>query len=288
MKKRTIDVAVISDVHLGTTGCQAEELIAYLSSIKPSILVLNGDIIDAWNFRKHYFPPAHVKVLKKILSMASTGTEVYYITGNHDEMLRRFSGTVVGSFHICNKLVLPLDGRKAWIFHGDVFDHSARGTRWLTRLGTYGYGLLLRTNRMINWALVRVGREKFSLSGRIKNLGKRGAEQAGNFKKTAAHLAIDNGYDYVVCGHTHLPEKEWVESPKGRVLYLNSGDWVENLTSLEYAFKRWKLYRYSEDKLSPFFADEDLKEMDIDELIASITDRKDAGTRLKALEDSDE
>jgi len=288
LKKRTIDVAVISDVHLGTTGCRAEELIAYLSSIKPAILVLNGDIIDAWNFRKHFFPPSQIKVLKKILSMASTGTEVYYITGNHDEMLRRMSGADVGCFHICNKLVLPLDGRKSWIFHGDVLDHSSRGTRWLTRLGAYGYGLLLRTNRMINWALVRAGREKFSLSGRIKDLGKRGAPQASHFMNTAARLAIGKGYDYVVCGHTHLPAKEWVETPKGRVLYLNSGDWVENLTSLEYAFKRWKLYRYSEDKLSPFFADEDLKGMDIDELIASLTYRKDASPRLKAPEDSDE
>ena len=287
MKKRTIDVAVISDVHLGTTGCQAEELIAYLSSIKPSILVLNGDIIDAWNFSKQYFPTAHTKVLKKILSMASTGTEVYYITGNHDELLRRFSGTIVGSFHICNKLVLPLDGRKAWIFHGDVFDHSAPGTRWLARLGTYGYGLLLRTNRVINWALVRAGREKFSFSGRLRTLGNRGELQAINFRNTAAHLAIEKGYDYVVCGHTHRPGKEWVETPKGKVLYLNSGDWVENLTSLEYAFKRWKLYRYSEDKLSPFFADEDLKEMDINELIASITDRKNAGSPSRALGDSD-
>lgn len=281
-------MAVISDVHLGTTGCKADELIAYLSSIKPSILVLNGDIIDARNFRKHYFPPAHIKVLKKILSMASTGTEVYYITGNHDEMLRRFRSTVVGNFHICNKLVLPLDGRKAWIFHGDVFDHTARGTRWLTRLGTFGYGLLLRTNRFINWALARAGREKASLSGRIKRLGNRGELHASNFRHSAAHSAIEKGYDYVVCGHTHLPAKEWVETPKGKVLYLNSGDWVENLTSLEYAFKRWKLYRYSEDKLSPFFADEDLKEMDFNELIASLTDRRDISPRLTNPEDSAE
>lgn len=280
MKKRTIDLAVISDVHLGTQGCRAEELVAYLSSIKPSILVLNGDLIDAWNIRKNYFPPVHFKVLKKILSMASSGTEVYYITGNRDEIFRRFSGMDMGSIHICNKLVLPLDGRKAWIFHGDVLDHLAPGIGWMARLG--GYGFMRRANRMINWLRVRAGREKFSLSGRSKEKGAKGGRQAGSFKNTAARLAINRGYDYVVCGHIHFPVKEWVETPKGRVLYLNSGDWVENLTALEYAFKRWKLYRYREDKLSPFFADEDLKKMGINELIASIADRKDAGGRSAA------
>lgn len=284
LKKRTIDVAVISDVHLGTTGCRAEELLAYLSSINPSILVLNGDIIDAWNLRDRYFPPSHTRVLRKIIHMASTGTEVYYITGNHDDMLRGISGTAVGNFRIVNKLALALDGRKAWIFHGDVLDHSVMGTRWLTRLGHFGYGLLLRTNRMINWLLVRLGREKFSLSGHIKKQGSGHKCQAERFKNTAGRLAIDQGYDYVVCGHTHLPEKAWVENGKGRVLYLNSGDWVESLTALEYAFKRWKLYRYNEDKLSPFFSDEALREMDIHELIASITNRQDAGRRLGALE----
>lgn len=270
MKKRRIDVAVISDVHLGSPGCRAEELLAYLSSIKPSLLVLNGDIIDLRNSGNAHFPTAHTKVLKKILGMASSGTKVCYVAGNHDEMLRRLTGAVIGDLSFCNKLVLPLDGRRAWIFHGDIFDHSAGPAKWLAPLGNWGYSLLIGTNRLINWLLARAGRRKYSLSERIRNRGERGERYASKFERAASGLAIENQYDYVICGHIHRPKKEWVETPKGRVLYMNSGDWVENLTALEYAFKRWKLYRYSEDKLSPFYADEELKEMDIDDLIASI------------------
>ncbi|MEL6976532.1 MAG: metallophosphoesterase, partial [Bacteroidota bacterium] len=105
MKKRKIELAVISDVHLGTYGCHADELIAYLNSIQPKKLILNGDIIDIWQFSKRYFPSSHLKVLKKVIGMASKGTEVYYITGNHDEMLRKFSDTSKGNFRIANKLV---------------------------------------------------------------------------------------------------------------------------------------------------------------------------------------
>ena len=164
MRKRKVDVVVISDVHLGTYGCHAEELSLYLSSIKPKKLILNGDIVDIWQFNKRYFPASHLKVIRKILSLASNGTEVIYITGNHDEMLRKFSDTSIGNFSIVNKLILELDGKKAWIFHGDVFDISIRQAKWLAKLGGYGYDLLILLNRFINWNLARFGREKYSLS----------------------------------------------------------------------------------------------------------------------------
>ncbi len=113
MKKRKLDLAIISDVHLGTYGSHAVELYNYLNSIKPKILVLNGDIIDIWQFRKSYFPKAHLKVIKKIIDLASKGTKVYYITGNHDELLRKFSDSFMGNFCVVDKLVLDLDGNKA-------------------------------------------------------------------------------------------------------------------------------------------------------------------------------
>ncbi|MEM6866600.1 MAG: UDP-2,3-diacylglucosamine diphosphatase, partial [Bacteroidota bacterium] len=274
MKKRKIELAVISDVHLGTYGCHADELIAYLNSIQPKRLVLNGDIIDIWQFSKRYFPSSHLKVLKKIIGMASRGTEVFYITGNHDEMLRKFSDTAMGNFKITNKLVLDLDGKKAWIFHGDVFDVSIQNAKWLAKLGGYGYDLLILINSFINWCLVKIGREKYSLSKRIKHGVKSAVKYVSNFEKVAAELAIENAYDYVICGHIHQPKKEHFETKNGSCLYLNSGDWVENLTALEYSFKRWRIYHYNHDKLSPFFVDEDLKEMDMNELIASITDKE--------------
>lgn len=274
LKKRKIDLAVISDVHLGTYGCHADELIAYLNSIQPKKLVLNGDIIDIWQFSKRYFPPSHLKVLRKIIGMASGGTEVYYITGNHDEMLRKFSDTSIGNFKISNKLLLDLDGKKAWIFHGDVFDVSIQNAKWLAKLGGYGYDLLILTNSLVNRCLAGMGREKYSLSKRIKNSVKGAVKYIDDFERTAADLAIENGYDYVVCGHIHQPKKEIRENRNGSCTYLNSGDWVENLTALEYAFKRWKIYHYNQDRLSPFFVDEDLKEMGLEELIASITERE--------------
>jgi UDP-2,3-diacylglucosamine pyrophosphatase LpxH len=279
LKKRKIEIAVISDVHLGTYGCHAEELLVYLSSIKPKTLILNGDIVDAWHFSKKYFPPSHFKVLKKIFSMASNGTEVYYICGNHDEVLRQFNNQSMGNFHIRNKLLLELDGRKAWIFHGDVFDLSARRTKWVARLGGKGYTMLLRLNRSANKLLARFGKEKISLAKRIRDGVTSSKPYAEDFQKTVTDLAIRNHYDYVICGHLHQPKKQWIETTGGKSLYLNSGDWVENLTSLEYNFKRWKLYKYNEDKLSPFFADEDLKEMDIDDLISTITELQDTGEK---------
>lgn len=271
LKKRKIEIAVISDVHLGTYGCHADELIAYLNSIKPNKLILNGDIIDIWQFSKRYFPPSHLKVLKKIIGMASNGTEVFYITGNHDEMLRKFTDTSMGNFNIVNKLILTLDNKKAWFFHGDVFDASIQNAKWLAKLGGYGYDLLILINRIINWCLSKLGKEKYSLSKKIKNGVKSAVKYVSNFEKTAADLAIENGYDYVICGHIHQPKKEIHENKNGKCTYLNSGDWVENLTALEYSFKRWKIYRYNYDKLLPFFVDEDLKELDIQDLIASIT-----------------
>ena len=123
-------MVVISDVHLGTFGSHAKELYNYLSSIKPKKLILNGDIIDIWQFSKSYFPKNHLKVIKKIIDLTSKGTQVYYITGNHDEMLRKFSDTRMGNFSVIDKLVLELDGKKAWFFHGDVFDVSVQHSKW--------------------------------------------------------------------------------------------------------------------------------------------------------------
>ena len=263
MKKRPLDIAVISDVHLGTYGCHADELLTYLNSITPKILILNGDIIDIWQFNKRYFPKSHLKIIKKIINMASKGTEVIYITGNHDELLRRFSDTKMGNFSIVDKLILDLNGQKAWFFHGDVFDLSIQNAKWLARLGGYGYDSLILMNRWVNWCLDKMGKEKYSLSSKIKQSVKSAVKYVQDFEETAASLAIENGYDYVVCGHIHQTKKEIIETPKGRTTYLNSGDWVESLTALEFHFNRWKVYHYQNDKLVPFFSSEPEDDIDI-------------------------
>lgn len=269
--KRKVEIAVISDVHLGTYGCQAKSLLTYLNSITPKTLVLNGDIIDIWQFSKRYFPKSHLKVIKKIMDFAANGVNVVYITGNHDEMLRKFSDTTIGNISIVDKLVLDLNGKKAWFFHGDVFDISIENAKWLAKLGGYGYDILILLNRLTNWILEKLGKERYSLSKKIKNSVKGAVKFISNFENVISDLAIENGYDYVVCGHIHQPKMEIIENKHGKTMYLNSGDWVENFTALEYQFKRWKIYNYNNDKLSPFFADEDVKSMEMQDLIAAIT-----------------
>jgi UDP-2,3-diacylglucosamine pyrophosphatase LpxH len=242
--KRKIDLLVLSDIHLGTYGCQSKELLNYLNSVKPKIVVLNGDIIDMWQFSKRYWPKSHMQVVHKIINWVSKGTKVYYITGNHDEMLRKFEGFKMGKLSIENKLVLDLDGKKVWIFHGDVFDVTMQNSKWLTRLGSHGYDLLILINALCNWISVKIGRGKISLSKNIKNSVKQAVKFINNFEKTAADIAIRNGYDYVLCGHIHHPEMKTITTEHGQVEYLNSGDWIENLTALEYNNKEWSLYKY--------------------------------------------
>ena len=259
MKKRKVELVVISDVHLGTFGCHAKELLNYLSSIKPKTIVLNGDFIDIWQFRKSYFPQVHLKVIRKILSMAAKGTKVYYVTGNHDELLRKFSDAHMGNFSIVDKVVLELDEKKAWIFHGDVFDVSVQHSKWIAKLGGLGYDYLILLNRFVNWCLRKFGKEPYSFSKKIKASVKKAVKHISDFEATATDLAIEKKYDYVICGHIHEPKIIEKSNKNGSTLYLNSGDWVENLTALEYNKKRWKLYRYSDYN---YTEEEDLCEME--------------------------
>lgn len=249
-RKREIDLVIISDVHLGTVGCHAEELLRYLKTIKPKKIILNGDIIDMWQFSKRYWPKSHMQVVKYITGMLTKNTKIIYLTGNHDEMLRKFSGFRLGSFIIDNKVVLKLNGRQAWIFHGDVFDVTMQYSKWLAKLGAIGYDTLIILNTFINFCLKLIGREKISLSKRVKDSVKGAVKFVNNFEQTAAEIAIDNGYDYVICGHIHQPQIKTIITEKGTVEYLNSGDWIENLTSLEYVNGKWSIYRYDEDKIA--------------------------------------
>jgi len=241
---RKVDLVIISDVHLGTYGCHANELVHYLRSIKPNTLVLNGDIIDGWAFSKSYFPAAHHQVLLEIMRHITGGCKVFYLTGNHDEMLRRFSDLNIGQFHLVDKLVLKLDGKRAWIFHGDVFDLSVNTGKWLARIGGKSYDYLIVLNRMINWVLMKMGKEKVSISQKIKASVKKAVSFVGDFEEIAANHAIEQGYDYVVCGHIHQAQKREITNEKGSVLYLNSGDWVESLTALEYNKGDWRIFFY--------------------------------------------
>ncbi len=242
--KRPLDIAVISDVHLGIYGCHAKELIQYLDSIDPRILVLNGDIIDIWQFSKRYFPKAHTKVIRKILKMIGKGTEVYYLTGNHDEALRKYAGFELGNFTIDNKLVLDVDGKKHWFFHGDVYDVTMKNSKWLAKLGGKGYDLLIILNRLVNNVLESMGREKMSFSKKVKQGVKSAVKFISDFEQTVAEIAADKDFDVVCCGHIHQPLIKEMKVGEKTITYLNSGDWVESLTSLEYINQQWSLYQH--------------------------------------------
>lgn len=247
--RRAVETVIISDTHLGTYGCHAEELVCYLKSIRPEKLILNGDIIDIWQFSKSYFPKDHIRVIKEITNMLSKGVQVYYIPGNHDEFVRKFCGQTIGNLHIDNKVVLELDGKQSWIFHGDVFDVSMRYSKWIAKLGGQGYDLLILFNRFVNRWLQRLGKEKISFSKRVKDSVKAAVKHVNDFETTVSLIGISNGYDNVICGHIHKPIIKNITGGDGEITYMNSGDWIENLTSLEYNDKTWSLYRYEEDEL---------------------------------------
>jgi len=247
MEKRPVDVVVLSDVHLGTYGCRAKELVNYLKSITPNILILNGDIIDGWQFSKRYFPNAHMNVLKEILQFITNGTRVFYITGNHDEMMRRYADVQVGNFTLTDKLVLEIDNKMTWIFHGDVFDNTTKGSaKILAKLGSSGYEGLILFNRLINFILRCFGRERVSISKRVMAGVNKAVAKINDFELIAAELAIGKKYDYVICGHIHQPCKKEVKTKDGQVTYLNSGDWVEHCTALEYSQNEWTIFEYNE------------------------------------------
>lgn len=251
MKKhrRKVDIVVLSDVHLGTYGCHANELHKYLKSIKPKKVILNGDIVDVWQFKKRFWPRSHMKVVKQLVNFASDGVKTYYITGNHDEILRKFSGLKLGSFHVVNDLVLELEEGKAWFFHGDVFDVIIQNSKWLAKLGAVGYDLLILINAVINYFSMLLGKSKVSMSKKIKDNVKTAVKYINNFEETAALTAMRKGYKYVACGHIHQAQIREINLEQGKITYLNSGDWVENLTALEYNKGKWEIYQFGSDSL---------------------------------------
>jgi UDP-2,3-diacylglucosamine pyrophosphatase LpxH len=203
-----------------------------------------------------------MKVVKHITGLVSKGVKVYYVTGNHDEMLRKFAGFRLGSFSIVNKLLLDLhSGEKAWVFHGDVFDVTMRHSKWLARLGATGYDLLILLNRSVNFLSERVlHKGKISLSARIKRGVKQAVSYIEDFEHTAAQIGMENGYHYVVCGHIHQPCIREINGERNkRITYLNSGDWIENLTALEYISNQWRLYHYQ----SSNFAEGEVEEEEL-------------------------
>ncbi len=242
--KRNLDILVISDLHLGTYGSEADEVLAYLDSIDADKIVINGDFVDIMLFNKRFWPSSHMKVIKYFLDLISEGKEIYYVTGNHDELIRKFVNFKIQNFKIVNQIVLDTPEGKVWMFHGDVFDFSIQ-TAWLTKLAGFLYDYMIIFNSWVNKKIMRpLGRKRLNFSKIIKANVKTAVQYFANFERKAAEIAEKNGYKYVVCGHIHTPKIESFEINGKEIIYMNSGDWLESLSSLEYVNNEWSIYMH--------------------------------------------
>jgi UDP-2,3-diacylglucosamine pyrophosphatase LpxH len=246
MKVREIEVAVISDIHLATHACKPKKVLKYLKSIQTKTLVLNGDIIDSWRFSRNYFPKPQLKVIRQLIKMMEKGVQVFYITGNHDEFLRKFSHIQIGNLRVVNQLILELDGTKTWIFHGDIFDKVIHETKWLAKMGAAGYGMLTMLNQMINSVLRKFGKDEIIIYKSIKKYTVREKMNPTSFETEIGNAALKQGYKTVICGHTHIPKEKQLNISGEKINYLNCGDWVEHFTAAEYRDSKWSLFCYND------------------------------------------
>ncbi len=220
----------ISDVHLGTAGCQANALLDFLRHTESPELYLVGDIIDGWQLKRRWFwHSTHNDVIQKVLRKARKGTRVVYVAGNHDEAMRHFLGFAFGGIEIRDEVEhRTADGRRMLVVHGDLFDAVVQGARWLAHVGDALYMISLRVNRRFNQLRARLGLPYWSLSQFLKLRVKNAVNYISRFEEAVAHEARRRGFDGVICGHIHKAEIRDI----GGVRYCNDGDWVESLTAL--------------------------------------------------------
>jgi UDP-2,3-diacylglucosamine pyrophosphatase LpxH len=228
--KRRVRSVWISDVHLGTPGCQAHALLDFLRCVESDHLYLVGDIIDGWQLRRNWFwPQAHNDVVQKLLRKARKGTRVVFVPGNHDEFARKYLGHNFGGIEVVDDCIhTTADGRRLWVTHGDYFDGVIQCAKWLAHLGDTLYEFTLKLNRHFNVLRARLGLPYWSLSKYLKLKVKRAVSFIGDFEQAVAREARKRGVHGVVCGHIHHAELRDIDG----ILYANDGDWVESLTAL--------------------------------------------------------
>jgi UDP-2,3-diacylglucosamine pyrophosphatase LpxH len=229
-ERRRFRTIWISDIHLGTRGCNAAMLIDFLDNVDSDTIYLVGDIIDGWRLKKRfYWPASHNDVVWRLMKRARRGTRVVYIPGNHDEMFRQFTGMSFGGVEIRRKAIHETaDGRKLLVLHGDEFDTIMLAHRWLAFVGDAAYTTLMRLNVVVNAVRQRMGLPYWSLSKMAKHKVKNAVSFISQFEEVVAHEAGARGVDGVVCGHIHNAEMREI----GGVAYYNDGDWVEGCTAL--------------------------------------------------------
>jgi len=237
----------ISDVHLGTKDCKANELVDFLKNNSCENLYLVGDIIDGWRIQqnKWKWKKSHTEVIKKLLTLSSKGTKLFFVTGNHDEFLRpivKFN-LAVGNVRIENYYEhRGVDGKKYLVIHGDMFDGISDVHKWLVLLGDGLYDFILTLNSQFNWWRHKFGFGYWSLSKFLKHKVKKAVDFIYKFEKNIADYCKKKGYDGVICGHIHHAEIKIIDG----IVYMNDGDWVESLSALvEHHDGRWEIINWS-------------------------------------------
>ena len=239
----------ISDIHLGTRGCQADALCDFLKNNTCDNLFLVGDIIDGWRMKKRwYWPQSHTNVIRRILTAAKRGTKVYYILGNHDEAGRSFLkyDITFGRIKVLNRYdYVGVDGKRYLVTHGDAFDNlMAKDKKWIMHIGDNLYDFFIWFNRHYNTVRGVLGMKYWSLSKWLKDNAKYAVKFINRFEEYIAAYCEAKGYDGVICGHIHKAEIK----PIGRVVYMNDGDWVESATALlEHTDGKWEIYYHEEN-----------------------------------------
>ena len=245
---RSIDILVLSDLHLGTNQCRVGRLYKYLKSVKPKMLILNGDIIDFWLLDLKKWPKKHTKVLSYFFNLMTDDVPIYYLPGNHDDYMKRFDGVNFHNVHIQNELFLDLDGNKTWFMHGDKNDKSVKGFIRSIAIGAgKAFDKVVGFNRFINeWEKFLGVRKQTNFSKPLKDKTKSAIKKGNEFEQQYIEEAAKKEVDTLVCGHVHRPgiTKVVALENKKEITYLNSGDWTENCTALEYVDGKWSLYRY--------------------------------------------
>lgn len=234
----------ISDVHLGSKGCQAELLLDFLKHTESDTLYLVGDIVDGWRLKSAwYWPQAHNDVVQKLLRKARKGTRVLFVPGNHDEFARPFVDHQFGGIEVHRDLIHETaDGRRLLIIHGDELDAVVQSAKWLAHIGDWAYRAAMVINVFFNLARKKLGYRYWSLSAYLKYRVKNAVAHIGKFEESVADMARQRGADGVVCGHIHHPEVREI----GGILYANDGDWVESCTALvEHEDGRLELLRWT-------------------------------------------
>ena len=238
----------ISDLHLGTQGCQARALLSFLRSNPSDNLYLIGDIIDGWQLRRRwYWPQEHNDVVQKILRRVRKGCRVIFVPGNHDEFVRHFVGHHFGGVEVVDEAIhTTADGKRLWITHGDLYDGVIQYAKWLAYLGDTLYEFTLRLNRHLNSLRARLGLPYWSLSQYLKHRVKSAVNFISSFESAVAAEARKRGLDGVVCGHIHRAEMRMIEG----TLYCNDGDWVESLTALvEHQDGRLEIVHWPDERI---------------------------------------